>query len=131
MEARLRNTYRWPSAVLLQGREFVKEEFRPVPAGFEEEAGRYSFLELRSAGEEEALEPDQIAAASADVQSDIAEALKRPAKELIADVLPLVESADELKVAKAFEEDGKKRVTVLKAIDERMAELSEAEVEEE
>lgn len=49
MQARVKQSYRWSSLVALIGREFVKGEWRPVPAGMEEEAEANEFLEVKEA----------------------------------------------------------------------------------
>lgn len=47
MEARVKHT--WPFRTLqgLAGREFCKDEWRPVLPGFEEEATKHPYLEVR------------------------------------------------------------------------------------
>ena len=46
MEARVKADGRWPSVTACSGREYVKTEWRVVPAGMEAEAERNPFLEV-------------------------------------------------------------------------------------
>lgn len=47
MEAKLKSSYKFPRAVLFSGHEFVKLEWRPVPAGFEDQARKDDRIEFR------------------------------------------------------------------------------------
>lgn len=44
MRAKVKQSYRWNSIVLFSGCEFVKNEFRPVPVGHEEQATKQAEL---------------------------------------------------------------------------------------
>lgn len=57
MEARVKQDARWKSITAFSGLEFVKMEWRPVPAGCEAEAKRNPFLEVREKPVEVAEEP--------------------------------------------------------------------------
>ena len=58
MEARVKST--WPLRALqaLAGQEFIKDEFRPVAPGFEAEAKRHPYLEVRDTLTEDESVPD-------------------------------------------------------------------------
>lgn len=45
MQAKVKADYRWPAVVAFGGHEYVKTEFRPVPAGCEAEAQRHPYIE--------------------------------------------------------------------------------------
>lgn len=45
MQARVKQDYRYKSIVALSGQEYVKSEWRSVPADREKEAARHPFLE--------------------------------------------------------------------------------------
>lgn len=45
MQAKVKADYRWPAVVAFGGHEYVKSEFRPVPAGCEAEAQRHPHIE--------------------------------------------------------------------------------------
>jgi hypothetical protein len=47
LEARVKENYRWFSVVALEGTEFIKSEWRPVPITREGEALRTGGLEVR------------------------------------------------------------------------------------
>jgi len=47
MEAKIADSYRWKTARLCGGAEFIKGEFRPVPAGREDEARNVEFLVIQ------------------------------------------------------------------------------------
>ena len=51
LEARVKDHYRWSSVVALDGVEFIKSEWRPVPMVREDEAKRTAFLEVREVEE--------------------------------------------------------------------------------
>lgn len=53
MKVRVKPSYRWSVITAFSGREFVKSEWRPVPAGYEEAAKNHELLEV----EEEAAKP--------------------------------------------------------------------------
>lgn len=46
MDAKVKSSYRWSTVTALGGLEFVKSEYRRVPAGFEKEAQAHPFLEI-------------------------------------------------------------------------------------
>lgn len=46
MKARVKVSYRWNSLIAFSGFEFVKGEFRPVPAGSEAQALEHDALEI-------------------------------------------------------------------------------------
>lgn len=48
MKAKVKDNYRWHNISALSGAEFVKGEWREVPAGFEEEAKRHPALEIQA-----------------------------------------------------------------------------------
>jgi hypothetical protein len=50
MEARVNQSSRYGSIVAFSGREYVKYEWRVVPAGFELEAARHPYLEVKQIG---------------------------------------------------------------------------------
>jgi hypothetical protein len=52
MKAKIKDDYRWKAARACNGAEFVKSEFRPVPAGLEGEASRVPFLEFEPEAEQ-------------------------------------------------------------------------------
>ena len=47
MEARVKQDQRWNTIKAFSGQEFNKDEWRPVPNGFEKEAAANEFLETR------------------------------------------------------------------------------------
>lgn len=47
MEAKVKPEHRWNMVKAFSGSEFVKDEFRPVPDGFEGAAQAHPFLEVR------------------------------------------------------------------------------------
>ena len=47
LEAKLKENYRWPTVVALNGQEYIKTEFRPVPMDREEEARTNKALIVR------------------------------------------------------------------------------------
>jgi hypothetical protein len=55
MDARVNQTSRYGSVVAFSGHEFVKYEWRTVPAGFELEAERHPSLEVKADPEPEPL----------------------------------------------------------------------------
>ena len=134
LEARVRSHYRWSSVVALEGTEFIKTEWRPVPINREDEALRTRELEVREK-EEARIEIKIDASADADPQVDekttaIAEFLAQPSKPIIAFVEEPVEDKDKAEAVEFFEaardaEAAKKkpRVTVVRAILKRLAEL--------
>ena len=46
MEAKVKSNHRWGTVTAFGGLEFVKSEFRKVPAGLEQEAQAHPFLEI-------------------------------------------------------------------------------------
>ena len=65
MQAKLKSEYRFGKSLLALGRiEFVKDEWRDVPIGKEDEASRHEWLETRADPEPE---PEEVAP-SADTQ---------------------------------------------------------------
>ena len=48
MEAKVRSEHRWRNVTAFGGIEFVKSEYRPVPAGLEKEAQAHPFLEIKT-----------------------------------------------------------------------------------
>lgn len=129
LEARLKDNYRWPSVVLLEGQEYVKNEWRPVPAGREAEAEGKAMLDVRAReAKEPAIEIVVDLSESADAES-IADVMGLPAKKAIAKIRE-AKSLATLEAALEFESDkDKPRSTVIKAIEKRVAEL-EAEPDE-
>jgi len=133
LEARVKTSYRWSSVVALEGTEFIKTEWRPVPINREDEARRTRELEVRER-EEAKIEIKIDASADADPQVDektkaIAEFLAQPSKPIIAyieetEALEKSEAVEFLEAARDVEAAKKKpRVTVLRAILKRLAEL--------
>jgi hypothetical protein len=51
MNAKLKSDYRWNTIRAFGGSEFVKSEFRPVPAGQEVEAKAHPYLEIEPEAE--------------------------------------------------------------------------------
>ena len=47
LEAKLKENYRWPTVVALNGQEYIKTEFRPVPMDREDEARTTEALIVR------------------------------------------------------------------------------------
>ena len=130
LEARVVSGYRWSSVVALEGTEFIKSEFRPVPITREEEARNTRFLEVREKPEaqieikitdESADAVDEKAKAIADFLAQSARPIIAYVKEAEIDDAP--KSVEFLEAAYAAEADGKKRVTVLKAITARLGEI--------
>lgn len=48
MEARVISDFRFKTVMALVGHEYTKAEWRPVPAGLEQEAENHPFLEVRA-----------------------------------------------------------------------------------
>lgn len=63
MQAKIKQTSRYGRANFFSGVEFVKFEFRPVPAGFEEQARENEMLEVREGKAEKEVVEKQAAAA--------------------------------------------------------------------
>ena len=63
MEAKLKNSYRWATVQLLNGTEFVKNEWRRVPAGLERAAKEEEYLDLRESRADKARAKAEIAEA--------------------------------------------------------------------
>lgn len=65
MEAKVKSEYRWNIVTAFGGIEFVKSEFRKVPAGFEKEAQAHPCLEINDGSMAEAKQektPEEKAA---------------------------------------------------------------------
>lgn len=50
MKAKVKDDYRWKTFIAFGGHEFVKGEWRPVPAGYEERAKSNPYLEVQEEG---------------------------------------------------------------------------------
>jgi hypothetical protein len=61
MQAKIKQTSRYGMASLFSGVEFVKREWRTVPAGFEEQARENPLLEIREGKAEKEIVAKQIA----------------------------------------------------------------------
>jgi hypothetical protein len=61
MQAKIKQTSRYGMASLFSGVEFVKREWRTVPAGFEEQARENPLLEIREGKAEKEVVAKQIA----------------------------------------------------------------------
>lgn len=46
MQAKVKDSHRWKTVVAFSGHEFVKGEWRSVPAGFEKDASEHPMLEV-------------------------------------------------------------------------------------
>lgn len=58
MQAKVKNDYRWKTVVAFGGIEYVKNEWRPVPAGLEHNAQAHPFLDVNDVPAESApVEP--------------------------------------------------------------------------
>ena len=117
VEARLKEWNRYPRMVALNGREYVKTEFRAVPSTREEEAKRTNFLEVRVA---EAL-PEAAAVASVTADTGILAGNVGAVTKAVA----LMEDPGELSDLATEERQGQNRKGVAKAIDARMLEIAE------
>jgi hypothetical protein len=88
MEAKLKDLYRFNKVILFSGYEFIKTDWRPVPAGMEQEAALPEyFLELRVKPMEMAVEenpPKKIAV-------KLVAPVEASAPEPLAEVAPKVE----------------------------------------
>lgn len=128
LEARVVSGYRWSSVVALEGTEFIKSEWRPVPITREDEARSTNFLEIRE--KEEAQIEINVADASADAEKTkaVAEFLAQSVKPIIkyikeTEVVEVPEAVEFLEAAYAAEAEDKARVTVLRAITARLGEI--------
>lgn len=126
LEARLREEYRYPSVVALNGREFIKSEFRPVPPTREAEAGRTTFLEVREIALGAELPPDELAAAPEDAGDLLASNVG-----IISDAVAIMDDPKELSDLATEERKGQNRKGVARAIDARMLEIAEEGLDEE
>ena len=82
MEARVKSEHRWRNVIAFGGIEFIKAEYRLVPAGFEKEAQAHPFLEVKGSVEEpgeELVEVEEEAEGAAKMTDEERKA-KRAAK---------------------------------------------------
>jgi hypothetical protein len=63
MQARVKKSARYGSVQAFSGHEFVKHEWRPVPAGFEDEARRNEYLDVSEGKAEKMIVQEQAEAA--------------------------------------------------------------------
>ncbi len=62
MKARVKDDFRWNTVMAFAGVEFVKDEFRPVPMGYEDEAKKHPYLEIQRASKPKAKVKSKSAA---------------------------------------------------------------------
>lgn len=124
LEARLKDNYRWASIVALDGQEYIKTEWRPVPAVREDEAEQHPALELRERPEVEIVVPDASADAAPssdlapEVEAGLVELSGKPAKKVITAVEKADAEPEELaRLAELENAKSRPRMTVLRAID--------------
>lgn len=132
MQARVKSEAGSPRVIrACAGAEFVKEEWRLVPAGREDEARRNPFLEVAEDG--------AVAVAKAAAEKVEAEGLKMPEPiveagedfsiilagnvNTVRDMIVTMSDPAALAAMRQAEEDDKGRKGVLEAIDDRLKEL--------
>lgn len=101
MQAKVKIDSRYPTVLALSGREFTKGDWREVPVGFEAEALRNQYLEVReTVAVEKVLTAKEIKAAekaakAAKVVDIVDETLEDPVDETLEDPVLVVEEAAE------------------------------------
>jgi hypothetical protein len=62
MEATVKPTHRWNTVMAFSGFEYVKGEYRPVPAGFEAQAKNHPLLDTRESTKKAATKKESTGA---------------------------------------------------------------------
>jgi hypothetical protein len=82
MDARVNQSSRYGTITAFSGREYVKYEWRVVPAGFEAEAARHPYLEVKPVEVESEPQPEPPVALIEEVKFEpVPEPVAEPAKQ--------------------------------------------------